>query len=207
MTIYEQYLKARAAIKNPPLDSVNPHFNNKFASLKVTLEAVREACEANGLVYVQTCGILHAIENDFENIGTPVQALVTSVSNEKGEKLNLSTLYLPMVDNPQQAGSDLTYRKRQVAQLDWGIVGEVDDDGEAAVAPKAKPAKKRPEKPKQPLEEVIKAQKVKLMQACKGYAQRHNRDEQEIIDGVKMRPDYQPENLLWLERVTDELNE
>lgn len=198
MTIYEQYLKARAAIKNPPLDSVNPHFNNKFASLKVTLEAVREACEANGLVYVQEAGMLTKLETE-----ETVQVLRTYIANAKGDRMEFSTLYLPMVDNPQQAGSDLTYRKRQVAQLDWGIVGEVDDDGEAAVAPK----KKRAEKPKQPLEEVIKAQKVKLMQACKGYAQRHNRDEQEIIDGVKMRPDYQPDNLLWLERVTEELNE
>ena len=202
MTIYEQYLKARAAIKNPPLDSVNPHFNNKFASLGATLDAVNAACREQGIVYQQTCGILRPLD-----AGDATQVIVTRIVNEQGETLNLSTLYLPMVDNPQQAGSDLTYRKRQVAQLDWGIVGEVDDDGEAAVAPKAKPAKKRPEKPKQPLEEVIKAQKVKLMQACRGYAQRHNRDEQEIIDGVKMRPDYQPENLLWLERVTEELNE
>ena len=128
MTIYAEFVKAYTEVENPPLDSVNPHYGNKYSSLGATLAVIEKACEAQGLIYRQEAGMLTSFEDN-----RCVQVLNTYITNAKGERMNMSTLYLPMVDNPQQAGGDLTYRKRQVAQLDWGIVGEEDDDGETAI--------------------------------------------------------------------------
>ena len=124
MTIFEQIIKARQEIENPPLDSSNPHFGNDFASLLATLSVVNRATLKNGICYEQNL----IVENGESYIRT-------WVFNGKGETVELSMMPTPNRDNPQQGGSDLTYRKRQLAQLDWGIVGEVDDDGETAVKP------------------------------------------------------------------------
>lgn len=125
-----RYAQAWAEMRNPPLDSVNPHFHNKFASLAATLEAVRKACALHGIAYRQT------VQRDGD-----VLTLVTSViDGMSGSVQVLSAFPLQYSTNPQQFGSALTYAKRQAAQVDWCIVGDEDDDAEAA---------SKPEQPKQ----------------------------------------------------------
>lgn len=123
-TICERYAAAWSEMHNPPLDSVNPHFRNRFASLAATLQAIREPCARHGLVYRQP-----VIRRDD---GTLV--LETSVMDESGVIISLSTFPLNPNNDPQKFGSQLTYAKRQAAQADWALVGDVDDDGEAAAA-------------------------------------------------------------------------
>lgn len=120
-TVGERYADAWSKVQNPPMDSENPHFGNSFASLKSTLGAVREACEKAGIAYVIVMN------------GQQLESFVT----DGKDRYELSTFPLLPMGNPQQVGSQLTYAKRQIAQLDWGIVGEPDDDAEAAS--KAKP--------------------------------------------------------------------
>lgn len=118
-----RYCAAWAEIRNPPLDSTNPHFKNRFASLAATLETIRRGCTKYGIVYRQCVQRLDGGE----------LVLVTSVMDgETGEVMPLSTFPLQFNANPQQFGSALTYAKRQAAQADWCIVGDVDDDAEAA---------------------------------------------------------------------------
>ncbi len=117
--ISERYAAAWAMCRNPPLDSENPHFRNRFASLAATLGAVRDACVPNGLAYLQV------VRSDGQTV------LETSVT-DGSETLQLSTVPLAFDENPQVFGKNLTYCKRQAAQCDWGIVGEEDDDGNAA---------------------------------------------------------------------------
>ena len=125
------YVKAWAAIENPELDSVNPHFKNRYASLKATLKAVRDACAPLGMAYQQL------LEQRGE--GFVLRSRVVTA----GEEMDLSEYPVDSPPNPQSFGSGLTYKKRQQAQADWGIVGDDDDDGEAAAgyqkpkAPKA----------------------------------------------------------------------
>ncbi len=114
------YVKAWAAIENPELDSVNPHFKNRYASLKATLKAVRDACAPLGMAYQQL------LEQRGE--GYVLKSRVVTA----GEILDLSEFPVDSPPNPQSFGSGLTYKKRQQAQADWGIVGDDDDDGEAA---------------------------------------------------------------------------
>lgn len=129
-SINAKFVRAYAEMANPPLDSVNPHFKNKFASLKATLKVIRDACKPQGIAYIQTI-----------HYGEPTNTITSFVLDEdSGDKIALSTFPLVFPADPQKRGSELTYAKRQLAQADWGLVGDPDDDAEAA---------SKPEQPKQ----------------------------------------------------------
>ena len=131
-TIYTSFARAWETVENPPLDSVNPHFKNKFASLGATLRVIRKACKDNGITYNQAFDTFRTDEG--------AEAVIrTWVSDGAGERIDLSCMRFPITDNPQQLGSAMTYCRRYVAQLDWGIVGEADDDAERAMPQQPKP--------------------------------------------------------------------
>ena len=123
-SIYARLVRARRWVKNPPLDCVNPHFKNRYASLSATLEEVNKACGMEDIAYFQT---LIADDGAY--------ALHSFVMDMDGERVLLSVFPVNNSSNPQNFGSELTYKKRQQAQADWCIVGEEDDDGEAAAKP------------------------------------------------------------------------
>lgn len=121
LTAAQLFAKAWCEVKNPELDGENPHFRSKYASLKATLGVIREACQANGLAYVQQIiPTKHGMQ------------LKSSVMAQNGDSFTLSLLPVSMPPNPQAFGSELTYKKRQQAQTDWGLAGESDDDANAA---------------------------------------------------------------------------
>lgn len=131
ISVESAFAAAWADCRNPELDGTNPHFRNRFASLKATLHVVRAACAAHGIAYSQTITSTDA--------GT---FLTSRVFSAEGGCLELSTMPLDRPSNPQAFGSNITYAKRQLAQADWGITGDEDDDAEAAarsIANRAQP--------------------------------------------------------------------
>ena len=120
MNILGRLAKAVGEMQNPPLDSVNPHFKNKFSSLRAVSDAVRPALAANGLAYRQT--------PLTDESGTWV---ATIVYGEDGS-IELARVPFSPQANQQQMGSGITYAKRYCLQAAFGLVGEEDDDGEAA---------------------------------------------------------------------------
>lgn len=118
------FARALRDCHNPELDGFNPHFKNRFATLKATLHVIRQACEAHGIAYTQSVGEIN---------GQP--ALKSAVYSMYGSVLPLSNMPMEHQSNPQAFGSALTYTKRQVAQADWGITGDPDDDAEQASTP------------------------------------------------------------------------
>lgn len=135
--IWEKLLLARRSIKNPPLDCVNPHFKNRYASLAATLNEVNKSCLLWDIVYIQT---LVRAEDGYE--------LQSKVVDDEGSAIQLSSFPVTVSSNVQAFGSELTYKKRQQAQMDWGIVGEEDDDGESAVQAPIKPQQKTERDPR-----------------------------------------------------------
>lgn len=123
-TIYQRLVKARRWVKNPPLDCTNPHFRNRYASLSATLDEVNKACSMECIAYFQVL-----TEKDGAYM------LRSFVMDEAGSRFDLSEFPVSNSGDPQKFGSEMTYKKRQQAQADWGIVGEEDDDGEAASKP------------------------------------------------------------------------
>lgn len=121
-----KFAAAWSRVENPPLDSVNPHFKSKFASLGAVLKAIRKACD--GIAYIQAF--------DVADMGGESILHIKSWVQDGEGRLELSRLRMPITDNPQQQGSIITYYRRYVAVTDWGIVGEEDDDAESAMNPK-----------------------------------------------------------------------
>lgn len=123
-TIERAYVNAWTDMHNPTLDSVNPHFKNRFASLRETLSVIRAACAGHGIAYRQLYvdGALHS-----------------SIVSVDGTAMELSVFPVAANADPQKFGSALTYAKRQQAQADWCIVGEEDDDAEAAAKGSQRP--------------------------------------------------------------------
>lgn len=121
-----KFAAAWSRVENPPLDSVNPHFKSKFASLGAVLKVIRKAC--GDIAYIQTFDVT-------EVGGEPILHIKSWVQDGDG-RIELSKLRMPITDNPQQQGSIITYYRRYVAVTDWGIVGEEDDDAESAMKPK-----------------------------------------------------------------------
>lgn len=125
LSIEARFAAAWADCENPPLDSANPHFRTRFASLKATLGMIRAACAKHGLAYRQA---IQAPTGD-----TP-PVLISSLISIDGDTMTLGALVVDRPANPQTFGSNLTYAKRQLAQVDWGITGDPDDDANAAAA-------------------------------------------------------------------------
>ena len=122
-TLPQRFTEAWASIENPELDGTNPRFNNRYATLKSTLAVVRAACKPAGIMYLQT---LRHEDDAF--------VLRSAVMDAKGDLMTLSEFPVENVPNSQAFGSEMTYKKRQQAQADWGITGEEDEDGEAITA-------------------------------------------------------------------------
>lgn len=132
MDIYKKFAAAWERVENPPLDSVNPHFKSKFASLGAVYKVIRKACD--GIAYMQAFGT-------EDSGGDTILTINSWLQDAEGGRIDLSSMRMPVTDNPQQQGSIITYYRRYVAVTDWGIVGEEDDDAESAM-PKPKPKAK-----------------------------------------------------------------
>lgn len=190
-TLGAAFQAAWAECENPPLDCTNTHFKNRYASLSATLGSVRAACRDHGLRYQQT---LCRAEAGLE--------LRSSVVAADGEALELSVLPVNEVPNPQTFGSELTYKKRQQAQLDWGIAGEEDDDGEAGASGTKPPGSVKPSA----AEEAWK----RLLKACAAYEKKAGIAPKSAVSGVKGRPDYpaadvpDAEKAAWFDAVASE---
>jgi hypothetical protein len=109
-------VKARADIKHPPRNKVNPHFKNRYADLTAVLDAVVPAFTANGLALVQM---------------VDGAKLVTILSHISGEFISTDA-DIPAHANAQQLGSALTYLRRYTVQAIAAIAADDDDDGTAA---------------------------------------------------------------------------
>lgn len=117
MGIYAQLAAAQALMENPPLDAVNPRFGSSYSTLGAILDAVRPPLNANGLFLNQT------LEDGV---------LSTCVWNEAGESVAVCALPCALPEDPQKAGSALTYARRYSLLSGFGLFGDGDDDGNAA---------------------------------------------------------------------------
>lgn len=125
--LYKALASAVAKMPNPKFDSVNPHFKNKFASLKACDAAVKPYLAEQGLAYRQTAE------------GSELVTYVYGLDME----LEVSRVPLVIVPDPQKQGSALTYARRYGLCAAFGLVGEDDDDGnQAAEASKSAPKPK-----------------------------------------------------------------
>jgi hypothetical protein len=113
--------KAQAEMGGAVKDASNPFFKSKYADLASVIRAVKEPCAKHGLSYLQL-----PIRSE-NGVG-----VVTRLLHESGEWLE-GEYTLPMVKNdPQAAGSAITYARRYALSALFAIP-QVDTDAEDAM--------------------------------------------------------------------------
>lgn len=132
--LFAAVVAAGGELKNPPKDSVNPHFKSRYADLATVLDTVRPVLTRHKLAVVQM---------PTEMDGGP--GLATTLVHESGEWMRSTVRLYPGKQDPQGIGSALTYARRYGLQAVLGIAADDDDDGHAGSRPaaqKAQPAAK-----------------------------------------------------------------
>ena len=118
-------VEARKEIHNPAFDSTNPHFKSKFASLKAVIAAIVPVMAKHGIAVVQ----------DLVTMDGGV-GCYTYLLHESGEEKRFGPFVVyPTKNDPQGQASASTYARRYGLQAVGNVVGDVDDDGNAASEP------------------------------------------------------------------------
>ena len=114
-------VKAQLKMKNPPLDSENPFFKNQYASLCGVRDTVTPILAEQGLAVTQL------LSHEPDGI-----VCETVLVHQSGQWLS-SAFYMPATKKDAQGyGSAITYARRYALMAICGVVGDVDDDANAA---------------------------------------------------------------------------
>ena len=124
------FAAALTEMPSPTLDKVNSAFGKfRYASIGSYLETCRPHLARFGL----------AMATDYEP--TPDGNLMcwTVIRDETGETLRLAPVPVKVdLAKPQSTGSAMTYARRYSISAALGVVGDEDDDGNAASVPEPK---------------------------------------------------------------------
>lgn len=106
-------------------DAKNPHFKSSYITLNKVLEVVVPLLRERGILLSQPLGALPA--------APPSPALVTRfIDTESGEAYEEVVPLVLEKQTPQGLGSAITYFRRYGILSALGLVGDEDDDAEAA---------------------------------------------------------------------------
>lgn len=134
--LFAALAKVQKTITDAKMDSVNPHFRSKYASLASVYEACRKLCAENNISISQLATTVD---------GNP--AVWTMLGHASGQWIR-SLLIVPAdKQTPQGMGSALTYGRRYALSAIVGIAADEDDDGNASEAQsqqQPKPQQQRP---------------------------------------------------------------
>lgn len=120
--------KAQLEMKNPTLDTVNPYFKSKYASLANVRDTVTPVLAKHGLSVLQLLGKAEG--------GVSCETVLIHAS---GQWLS-ETLYMPSQKQDAQGyGSACTYARRYALMAICGVVGDEDDDANASIKTKITP--------------------------------------------------------------------
>lgn len=129
-TLHTALAKAQTEFPLVKKTDANPFFKSKYAGLPSVLEVVLPILHANGL-YLTQCPI-----SEGERIG--VRTIITHA--ETSDSLDSSFTMQLTKNDPQGAGSAITYARRYALVSMLGLNVDEDDDGNLATnlkAPKA----------------------------------------------------------------------
>ena len=118
------WIEMRGDIRNPAFDAKNPHFGNQFASLRSVIDATIPVAALHGI----------AVFTELVAVDGGIGAIV-HLCHESGEEKSFGPyVNRPTKLDPQGEASASTYARRYALQAVFGVVGEADDDGNAASA-------------------------------------------------------------------------
>lgn len=123
-TIYQKLASVKSEIGTISKDATNPFFKSKYFDINSLLKHVEPLLEKNGLLLLQPIldGAVHS----------------QIIDTETGEKVE-SIMQMQQVNDPQKAGSMITYYRRYT--LVSLIAGQSEDDDGNIASKQSKPAK------------------------------------------------------------------
>lgn len=124
--------KFQAEVEKIKKGATNPFFKSKYATLADILDVIRQPLANNGLSFVQFPKGVHGLE--------------TMLMHTSGEYLAESYEMRPTKDDPQGAGSVITYQRRYALGAVLGLNIDEDDDGNKASTPVKETPKEIPVK-------------------------------------------------------------
>jgi len=128
------FIKALGELKNPTKNAINPHFKNRYATLDVICDEIREVFKKFGIAIVQIP----------QEIADGKLVLSTKLYGCDGV-IDFGNYPIKAVkDDPQGIGSAITYARRYSLCAICGIAAEDDDDANFT---SGKEEKKAPAKP------------------------------------------------------------
>lgn len=121
--LYKSLLGVQKELGGFKPDATNPHHKNDYISLDLILDTIKPLLNKHGFILYQEA------KGDGQTI-----SVYTTLMHESGENLTVGPLTLsPAKQNdPQAAGSAITYGKRYQLGALLGICETVDDDGNKA---------------------------------------------------------------------------
>lgn len=162
--------KAQAEMSGAKKKATNPFFGSKYSDMNAVVDAIRIPFCDNGLSYSQ-----------FPLFNDKCVGVETILMHESGEWIS-SILMLPMVkQDPQAAGSAITYARRYSLQSIAGIPSE-DDDGNQAT--KDNPSNPKVSRPAVNIVEVAKECGWTLQQVCESFGDPSIKSVKDIPDLV-----------------------
>lgn len=112
----------QSEVKQPEKNGNNPHFRSKYVTLDGTVKAIHDTAPKHGLSYTQ---MPFSTESGI--------GVITLIMHESGEYIQFEPFVLPMEKKTAQgAGSATTYARRYSLSAAFGIVSDIDDDGNEA---------------------------------------------------------------------------
>ncbi|WP_137743827.1 ERF family protein [Robertmurraya siralis] len=109
-------------VKQPEKSGENPHFKSKYVTLDGTVKAIHDCAPKHGLSYTQM-----PVSNE-NGVG-----VVTVIFHTSGQFIEFDPFILPLEKKTAQGvGSATTYARRYSLSSAFGIVSDVDDDGNEA---------------------------------------------------------------------------
>lgn len=112
---------AQSEIRDAEKDRTNPHFKSKYATLSSIWDACREPLTKNGLAVVQS---------PCSSSAEGYIGLATTLLHSSGQWMRDAVFVRLAKDDPQGAGSGLTYLRRYSLAAFVGVCPD-DDDGNA----------------------------------------------------------------------------
>ena len=160
--------KAQSEMSGAKKKEINPFFGKKYADMNSVVDAVRIPFCDNGLSYSQ-----------FPLFNDKCVGVETILMHESGEWIS-SILMLPMVkQDPQAAGSAITYARRYSLQSIAGIPSEDDDGNQATKDSSSNPNLSRPAVN---IVEVAKECGWTLQQVCESFGDPNIKSVKDIPD-------------------------
>ena len=132
VTIHTAFAKAQTEFPKVKKEDKNPFFKSSYAGLPSVLEVVLPILHNNGL-YISQSPI-----SDGDKVGVKTKI----VHAESGEMLEDSFTMTLVKNDPQGAGSAITYARRYALVAMLGLNVDDDDDGNTASGKTPKPLKK-----------------------------------------------------------------